>query len=69
MTTSLLAYIPSPAQGVWHLGPVPIRAYALAIIGSEGRDALCELVVRSDDGFAREMAREALDRAVQRRSA
>ncbi|MBK7367153.1 MAG: HEAT repeat domain-containing protein [Candidatus Eisenbacteria bacterium] len=44
-------------------------AYALAIIGSEGRDALCELVVRSDDGFAREMAREALDRAVHRRSA
>jgi prolipoprotein diacylglyceryl transferase len=24
--------IPSPAQGVWHLGPVPIRAYALCII-------------------------------------
>lgn len=44
-------------------------AYALATIGAEGRDALCELVVRSDDGFAREMAREALDRAVQRRSA
>jgi prolipoprotein diacylglyceryl transferase len=32
MTTTLLAYIPSPAQGVWHLGPVPIRAYALCII-------------------------------------
>jgi len=32
VTTSLLAYIPSPAQGVWHLGPVPIRAYALCII-------------------------------------
>ncbi len=34
--TSLLtlvpATIPSPAQGVWHLGPVPIRAYALCII-------------------------------------
>ncbi|MFN8589039.1 MAG: HEAT repeat domain-containing protein [Candidatus Eisenbacteria bacterium] len=44
-------------------------AYALAVIGSEGRDALCELVVRSEDGFAREMAREALDRAVARRSA
>ena len=28
----LLASIPSPAQGVWHLGPVPIRAYALCII-------------------------------------
>jgi prolipoprotein diacylglyceryl transferase len=24
--------IPSPAQGVWHLGPLPIRAYALCII-------------------------------------
>jgi prolipoprotein diacylglyceryl transferase len=28
----LLAFIPSPAQGVWHLGPIPIRAYALCII-------------------------------------
>lgn len=27
-----LAFIPSPSQGVWHLGPVPIRAYALCII-------------------------------------
>jgi prolipoprotein diacylglyceryl transferase len=25
-------YIPSPSQGVWHLGPVPIRAYALCIL-------------------------------------
>jgi prolipoprotein diacylglyceryl transferase len=24
--------IPSPSQGVWHLGPLPVRAYALAII-------------------------------------
>jgi prolipoprotein diacylglyceryl transferase len=24
--------IPSPSQGVWHLGPLPIRAYAFAII-------------------------------------
>ncbi|MFV0494163.1 prolipoprotein diacylglyceryl transferase [Mycobacterium sp.] len=32
MTTTLLAYIPSPSQGVWHLGPVPIRAYAFFII-------------------------------------
>ncbi|OBI48664.1 prolipoprotein diacylglyceryl transferase [Mycobacterium sp. E796] len=30
--THLLAYIPSPPQGVWHLGPLPIRAYALFII-------------------------------------
>lgn len=27
-----LAYLPSPPQGVWHLGPVPIRAYALCIV-------------------------------------
>lgn len=27
-----LASIPSPAQGVWHLGPLPLRAYALMII-------------------------------------
>ncbi|MFE9101380.1 prolipoprotein diacylglyceryl transferase [Actinomadura geliboluensis] len=27
-----LASIPSPSQGVWELGPVPIRAYALMII-------------------------------------
>jgi prolipoprotein diacylglyceryl transferase len=25
-------YIPSPAHGVWHLGPLPIRGYALCII-------------------------------------
>ena len=28
----ILASIPSPSQGVWHLGPLPIRAYALGII-------------------------------------
>jgi prolipoprotein diacylglyceryl transferase len=27
-----LASIPSPEQGVWHLGPLPLRAYALCII-------------------------------------
>lgn len=27
-----LASFPSPSQGVWHLGPIPIRAYALCII-------------------------------------
>ncbi|WBT07964.1 prolipoprotein diacylglyceryl transferase [Corynebacterium sp. SCR221107] len=32
MTESLLAAFPSPPQGVWHLGPIPIRAYALCII-------------------------------------
>ncbi|MFD4368739.1 prolipoprotein diacylglyceryl transferase [Rhodococcus sp. NPDC058521] len=28
----VLAYIPSPPQGVWYLGPVALRAYALFII-------------------------------------
>jgi prolipoprotein diacylglyceryl transferase len=28
----LLASIPSPSRSVWHLGPLPIRAYALCII-------------------------------------
>jgi prolipoprotein diacylglyceryl transferase len=32
VTTTVLAYIPSPSQGVWHVGPVPLRAYALFII-------------------------------------
>ena len=32
MTTTYLAYIPSPPQGVWHLWVIPIRAYALFII-------------------------------------
>jgi prolipoprotein diacylglyceryl transferase len=27
-----LAFLPSPSQGVWHLGPVPVRAYALCIL-------------------------------------
>jgi prolipoprotein diacylglyceryl transferase len=27
-----LAYIPSPPTGVWYIGPIPIRAYALCII-------------------------------------
>jgi prolipoprotein diacylglyceryl transferase len=30
--TTILAYFPSPPRGVWHLGPIPIRAYALFII-------------------------------------
>lgn len=30
--THVLAYFPSPPRGVWHLGPLPIRAYALFII-------------------------------------
>ena len=28
----ILASIPSPSQGVWHIGPFPLRAYALCII-------------------------------------
>lgn len=28
------AAIPSPTTAVWHLGPVPIRAYALCILGA-----------------------------------
>jgi prolipoprotein diacylglyceryl transferase len=28
----VLAFIPSPPQGTWNLGPVPLRAYALLII-------------------------------------
>lgn len=32
MSATYLAYLPSPPRGVWHLGFVPIRAYALCII-------------------------------------
>ena len=34
MTTavSILADIPSPTEGAWHLGPIPLRAYALCIL-------------------------------------
>ena len=28
----LVQSIPSPSEGVWHLGPIPLRAYALGII-------------------------------------
>jgi prolipoprotein diacylglyceryl transferase len=27
-----VALIPSPTQSVWHLGPIPVRAYALCIV-------------------------------------
>jgi prolipoprotein diacylglyceryl transferase len=30
--SSFLANIPSPPQGVWYIGPIPLRAYALCII-------------------------------------
>ncbi|MDN6814565.1 MAG: prolipoprotein diacylglyceryl transferase, partial [Corynebacterium variabile] len=32
MTVTNLASIPSPPQGVWHLGPITLRAYALCIL-------------------------------------
>lgn len=32
MMTELLTYLPSPPRGVWYLGPIPIRAYALCIV-------------------------------------
>ena len=32
MTHVLPAVIPSPTEGVWHLGPLPLRAYALCIL-------------------------------------
>ena len=31
-TASVLAYLPSPSQGVWYVGPLALRAYALCII-------------------------------------
>jgi prolipoprotein diacylglyceryl transferase len=31
-STAVLAYIPSPPQGVWYVGPLALRAYALFII-------------------------------------
>jgi phosphatidylglycerol---prolipoprotein diacylglyceryl transferase len=27
-----VAYLPSPPHGVWHLGPLPVRAYALCLV-------------------------------------
>ena len=32
MTAAVLLSIPSPSNGVWYLGPVPLRGYAFAII-------------------------------------
>ncbi|MCY7372383.1 MAG: prolipoprotein diacylglyceryl transferase [Spirochaetaceae bacterium] len=32
MTMDVLASFPSPSEGVWNLGPLPLRAYALFII-------------------------------------
>jgi prolipoprotein diacylglyceryl transferase len=32
VTSQVLAYLPSPDRGVWYVGPVPVRAYALCIL-------------------------------------
>ncbi|MCW2751879.1 MAG: prolipoprotein diacylglyceryl transferase [Aeromicrobium sp.] len=29
---TIATFIPSPSEGVWHIGPLPLRAYALGII-------------------------------------
>jgi prolipoprotein diacylglyceryl transferase len=29
-----VAYLPSPANGVWHLGMIPVRAYALCVLAA-----------------------------------
>ena len=26
------AFIPSPSRGLWHIGPVPLRGYALCVL-------------------------------------
>jgi prolipoprotein diacylglyceryl transferase len=42
-----LAEIPSPTQGVWNLGPVPIRAYAVCILlGIVAACAIAEVRLR-----------------------
>jgi prolipoprotein diacylglyceryl transferase len=49
----ILASLPSPTQSVWHLGPVPIRAYALCIIvGIIAAIALTERRLRARGGPA-----------------
>lgn len=32
MMRMLPSYIPSPPRGVWYLGPLPVRAYAVCVI-------------------------------------
>ena len=32
MHSNLHFYLPSPSESVWHLGPIPLRAYALSIL-------------------------------------
>ena len=41
---TVLAVIPSPSQGTWYLGPLPLRAYALSIIA--GIVAACWIAER-----------------------
>ena len=41
---TVLAAIPSPSQGTWYLGPLPLRAYALCIIA--GIVAACWIAER-----------------------
>jgi prolipoprotein diacylglyceryl transferase len=47
VSVQYLATIPSPSQSVWHLGPFPIRAYALFIIlGIVAACAITEMRLR-----------------------
>jgi prolipoprotein diacylglyceryl transferase len=47
MAVSYLAAIPSPTQGVWYLGPIPIRGYALCILaGIVAASAIAEVRLR-----------------------
>ena len=51
MKNALLAYLPSPDRGVWMLGPVPIRAYALCIIAGIVVAVLWEFMWQRDAGI------------------
>ena len=76
-----LASIPSPADGVWHLGPLPVRGYALCIIagifagrlgrrpalGGARRPARGRRASRDLDGALRDRRRPDLPRAHLRR--
>ena len=43
-----LAFLPSPARGLWHLGPIPFRAQELAIAGG-----IIVAIVIADRGYRR----------------
>ena len=32
VSTMPVAYLPSPASSIWHLGTIPVRAYALCMV-------------------------------------